>query len=62
MIPLRALFEMGDEFGEVVVAGQHVGVTRMFVEVALRLVERDLRQGSPVDRRDELRAVQSAVA
>ena len=60
--PLRALLEMRDDVGDVRVAGQHVGIARMLVEIALRLVERDLRQLAGIDRLDELGAVQAAIA
>ncbi len=52
--PLRALFQMRDDIGDVLIAVQHVGIAGMLVEIALRLVERHLRQRAGVDRLDEL--------
>src|SRR5580700_2457897 len=59
--PLRALLEMRDDIGDVLVAGEHRRIARMLVEVALRLVKGDRRQGSGVDRLYEGGAVAPAV-
>ena len=53
---------MSDEIGDVQIARHDVRVSGVLVEIALRLVERDLRQLPGIDRLDELDAVDAAVA
>ena len=52
---------MRDKVGDVLIAIEHIGIAGMLVEIALRLVERDLRQCSAVDRLDEFAAAEAAV-
>ena len=40
------LWEMLDDVSDMPVAVEHVGVAGMLIQIALRLVERDLRQRS----------------
>src|ERR1700676_1881315 len=61
MGPLRTFFEMGDHVGDVLVARQRVDIAGMLVEIALRLVERDLRQPASVDILDVYHSVHAAV-
>ena len=62
MRPLRALLQMRDHVGDMSIACLDVGIAGMLIEVALRLVESDLRQRAGVDRLDELYASEAAVA
>ena len=48
--PQRTGADFLHQRGDVLVAGHHVGISGVLIEVALRLVERDLGQGSIVDR------------
>src|SRR6516165_9750090 len=59
--PLRTLLQMSDDIGYVLIAIQHIGITRMLVQIALRLVEGDLRERSTVDSLDELAAAKPAI-
>src|SRR6266446_279946 len=52
---------MSDDVGDMLVARERIGVAGMLVEVALRLVECDLRQGATVNCLDELAGPQSAI-
>jgi len=61
MRPLWALLQMPNEIGDVAVTVQHVGIPGMFIEVALGLVKRHLRQCAGVDCLDELTAAEPAV-
>ena len=45
---------MGDHVGNVLVTGEQVRVPRMLVEIALRLVDRDLRQLALINGLDQL--------
>src|SRR6185369_13235712 len=62
MLPLRALLQMADEIGDMCVTRLHIGIARMLVEIALRLVERDLWQGAGIDRLDELGTAETTIA
>src|SRR6202021_555299 len=61
VLPLRALLEVTDQVDQMLVARLHVRVARMFVEVALGLVERDLWQAALVDGLDEFGTAQATV-
>ena len=52
--PQRARLDPGDQAGDVDVAREHIGVTRMLVVGPLRLVEGNLRQIALVDCGDEV--------
>src|ERR1700741_5056614 len=61
MHPLRTLLQVSNELADVLVAIEYVCVPGMLVEIALRFVERDLRQSSVVDRLEKFSATKPAI-
>src|SRR5580658_2416444 len=59
--PLRAFLEMRNQVGDVRVTLLYVGVTSVFVQVALRFVEGHLFQSAGVNRCQKGGAIHSAV-